>query len=151
MDLTKYNPQTAADTAAPFTLQDPFGDGPLVDDDGKELGGEVLGMQSEVSRNLDAKHRREMPKRDKPTDEMSEEEQAAYLEELQAYGKKAGAEKLAAMITTLHGNWQMGDKKVKASDKKALTDLLASQDWIADAVIGVAREVQNYRPKISRS
>lgn len=147
MDLTLLNPQTAADTAAPFTLQDPFGDGPLIDSDGNEMGGEILGMQSEVSRNIDAKHRREMPKADKPTDEMTEDEQAAYLEELQAYGKKAGAEKLAAMITTLHGNWQMGDKKIKASDKKALADLLASQDWIADAVIEVARSVENYRPK----
>lgn len=151
MDLTQYNPKVAADTAAPFTLQDPFGDGPLIDSDGNEMGGKVLGMQSEVARNIDAKHKREMPKREKSTDEMSEEEQAAYLEELQAYGKKAGAEKLAAMITTLRGNWQAGDKTLKASNKEALADLIESQDWIADDVIKVAREIQNYKPKIKRS
>lgn len=147
MDLMLLNPQAASDTAIRVVLINPFTNDSLLDSDGKEMAAHIVGMESTLARNIDAKHRRESPKPDKAVDDMTTEEQESFLEELQAFGKTAGAEKLAAMTTKLEGNWQIGDKKVKASDKASLAKLYAELDWLADQLISVSRELSNYGPK----
>lgn len=147
MDLSKLNTQSASDTATRVELVDPFDGTPLKDEDGKTLAAHILGMQSTVARNMDAKHRRESPKAEKKLDDMSDDEKQAFLEELQAFGKTAGAEKLAQMVTKLEGKWEADGQALKASDNDALQGLFESQDWLTEQLIAHAKTLANYRPK----
>ena len=148
MDLSQFNPQRAADTPSRMVLVSPFDGEPIKDEDGKELAVHIVGMQSTVAKNADAKHSRESPRPEKSIDDMTPDEQQAFLEELQAFGKKAGAEKLAAMITKLEGKWESGGKTLKAGDVDAMAELIGAEDWLADQLIARAKDIEHYRPKI---
>ena len=148
MDLSQFNPQRAADAASRVVLTSPFDGEPIKDENGKTMAAHIVGMQSTVAKNMDAKHRRESPRPDRAVDDMTPDEQQAYLEELQAFGRKAGAEKLAAMITKLEGKWESVGRALKAGDVDALAELVGAEDWLADQLIARAKDIEHYQPKM---
>ena len=145
MDLSKLNTTAASDTAQRFELIDPFAAEVLKDEKDTPLAFHILGMQSTVARNEDARIQREAPKL---KDDATEEEKAAHEEAAKAYFQRAYAEKLAAMITKLEGKWQLGTKTLKPGDIENLAALIESQEWLANQLIMRSRDLKNYRPKM---
>ena len=126
---------------------------PMLDKKGNHITFHVLSMNSTPAKNADFKHRREAPKADKAIEEMTPDEQQAFLEQLQSYGKRAGAEKLAAMVVQIDGEIVISEKPkrvLNADDKELLTDILnlSKNDAIADHLIFESQKAENYRPKM---
>lgn len=151
MDIGKVTLQHLHDTAARVRFWDYIQDAWAKDENGKEIAFHVLGMQSQVARNMDAKHNRESPRLTKKLDEMSDEEKQEFFDRLQVFGKKAGAEKLAAMTVRIEGSVDYGEgedaKKLTAKDKDLLTEYYMDRDIIAELVIAESKNIENYRPK----
>ncbi len=104
-------------------------------------------MQSAVAKNMDAKHRREAPKSGKAFNDMDEKEKQDFIDRFEDFGRKAGAEKLAAMITKLEGKWEFNGSPLKAGDTENLEKAIAAESWLADQLIAHAKDVVNYTPK----
>ena len=151
MDLSKLNTTAASDTAQRFELIDPFTAEVLRDDpakegeEGKPLAFHIVGMQSTIARNEDARIQRNAPKL---KEDATDEEKAAHEESAKAYFQRAYAEKLAAMITKLEGKWQLGKTILKPGDIDSLATLIESQEWLANQLIMRSRDLKNYRPKM---
>lgn len=146
MDLSKLNTTAAADSAQRFELIDPFTAQVLTDENDKPLAFHIVGMQSTLAKNEDAKIARNAPKplEKNATDEQKAEHEATAT----AYYKRAYSEKVAAMITKLEGKWQLGAKAIKAGDIETLAELIESQEWLANQLIMRSRDLKNYRPKM---
>jgi len=143
MDLTRFNTTAAADSAQRFELIDPFNMDVLTDEDDKPLAFHIVGMASTVARNEDARIEREAPKPPEKGEDRTE-----YEAEINVYRAKAGARKLAAMITRLEGKWQLGDKTLKAGDVEGLAELIEGQEWLANQLVMRSRDLKHYRPKM---
>lgn len=144
MDLSKLNVTAAADSAKRFEILDPFDGTPLTDEDGTELAVYLLAGQSTVARNHDAAMWRDLPNAGKKKDELTEDEQ----KERDAYTRSKLAAKLAAMVTKLEGKWELGSKPITAKSKAALTELIESQEWLANQLMMRSNNLKAYRPEI---
>lgn len=147
MDLSQYNPIPASSEAKRFDLIDPFSGKAITDENDDALGYSIVGMQSTIARNEDARIQREYIKPEGDPAKMTERQRAAHEEDVREYALREGCKKIAAMITELHGNWEYNGKALTASDKVALADMLMAQEWVANQAHSNANNLRNYSPK----
>ena len=130
MKISKFNTTSACNVPQTLRLADPFTGQILVDEKGKTLDFQVLGIHSDAARN--AVKQREQKYGKNP---LTEEEAA-----------QSGAEFLASVVAGWSGNIEDDNGPIQYSRENAIK-LFKAEDWLARQVQSFCMSLEHYSPK----